>query len=151
MALSMVGGRPINPRNVELLVGDALATLEAFGSPGDDLQEMLDGPFSDPQARRAFQEQALRRTARRLGRLSPHYRARFASIDLQAKGITIADMAEIPVTSKADLVADRPTSSSTGRDRTSPPARRAPPGRPRRSGSRATSSSCGRRSRRSAA
>jgi phenylacetate-coenzyme A ligase PaaK-like adenylate-forming protein len=104
----MVGGRPINPRNVELLVGDALATLEAFGSPGDDLQEMLDGPFSDPQARRAFQEQALRRTARRLGRLSPHYRARFASIDLQAKGVTIEDMAEIPVTSKADLVA-RPT------------------------------------------
>ena len=71
LALSMVSGRPTDPRNVERLVGDALATLAAFGSPGDDLQEMLDGPFSDPQARHASQEQALRRTARRLAQRSP--------------------------------------------------------------------------------
>jgi phenylacetate-CoA ligase len=108
LAISMVSGRPINARNVERLIGDALVTLTAFGSPGDDLQEMLDGPFSDPQARRAFQEQALRRTARRLGRHSPHYRALFASIDLQAKAHTLENMASIPVTTKAELVA-RPT------------------------------------------
>ncbi len=105
LAMSMVTGKPINSRNVERLIGDALATLTVFGSPGDDLQEMLDGPFSDPQARRAFQEQALRRTARRLGRLSPHYRDVFASIDLQAKGLRLDDMASIPVTTKAELVA----------------------------------------------
>jgi phenylacetate-CoA ligase len=105
LAMSMVSGRPINARNVERLIGDALATLAEFGSPGDDLQEMLDGPFSDPQARRAFQEQALRRTVRRLARLSPHYRALFASIDLQAKGLTLEDMSSIPVTTKAELVA----------------------------------------------
>jgi phenylacetate-CoA ligase len=105
LAISMVGGRPINSRNVERLVGDALATLAAFGSPGDDLQEMLDGPFSDPQARRAFQEQALRRTARRLIRVSPHYRAVFAAIDLQAKRLTLEDMAQIPLTTKAELLA----------------------------------------------
>ncbi|MEA2142008.1 MAG: hypothetical protein QOI64_438 [Solirubrobacteraceae bacterium] len=105
LALSMVSGRPIDPRNVERLVGDALATLAAFGSPGDDLQEMLDGPFSDPQARRAFQEQALRRTARRLAQRSPHYRALFASIDLQAKGLELEAMTQIPVTTKADLIA----------------------------------------------
>jgi phenylacetate-coenzyme A ligase PaaK-like adenylate-forming protein len=103
--MSMVSGRPINARNVERLIGDALATLAEFGSPGDDLQEMLDGPFSDPQARRAFQEQALRRTVRRLARLSPHYRALFASIDLQAKGLTLEAMSSIPVTTKAELVA----------------------------------------------
>ncbi|MEA2193319.1 MAG: hypothetical protein QOI73_3440 [Solirubrobacteraceae bacterium] len=105
LAMSMVMGRPINTRNVERLIGDALATLEAFGSPGDDLQEMLDGPFSDPQARRAFQEQALRRTARRLAERSPHYRELFGSIDLDVKGLTLEDMAAIPATAKADLVA----------------------------------------------
>jgi phenylacetate-coenzyme A ligase PaaK-like adenylate-forming protein len=105
LAMSMVSGRPINARNVERLIGDALATLAEFGSPGDDLQEMLDGPFSDPQARRAFQEQALRRTARRLARLSPHYRALFAANDLPAKALTLEDMASIPVTTKSELVA----------------------------------------------
>jgi phenylacetate-coenzyme A ligase PaaK-like adenylate-forming protein len=105
LALSMVSGRPIDPRNVERLVGDALATLAAFGSPGDDLQEMLDGPFSDPQARHAFQEQALRRTARRLAQRSPYYRALFSSIDLPAKGLQLDAMADIPVTTKADLIA----------------------------------------------
>lgn len=105
LAMSMVSGRPINARNVERLIGDALATLAEFGSPGDDLQEMLDGPFSDPQARRAFQEQALRRIARRLARLSPHYRALFASIDLQPKGLRLEAMSSIPVTTKRELVA----------------------------------------------
>ena len=104
LAMSMVRGRPINTRNVERLVGDALATLAAFGSPGDDLQEMLDGPFSDPQARRAFQEQALRRTARRLALRSPRYRDLFTSIGLQAKDLKIEDMTRIPVTTKAELV-----------------------------------------------
>jgi phenylacetate-CoA ligase len=105
LAMSMVRGKPIDARNVERLIGDALATLAAFGSPGDDLQQMLDGPFSDPQARRAFQEQALRRTARRLGRLSPQYRALFAAADLPARGLTLEDMARIPVTTQAQLVA----------------------------------------------
>ena len=54
LAMSMVRGRPIDARNVERLIGDALATLAAFGSPGDDLQEMLDGPFSDPRCAGAF-------------------------------------------------------------------------------------------------
>ena len=108
LAMSMVRGKPIDARNVERLIGDALATLDAFGSPGDDLQEMLDGPFSDPQARRAFQEQALRRTARRLGRLSPHYRALFGSIDLDAKGLTLEDMARIPVTTQGASSSRRP-------------------------------------------
>lgn len=109
LAMSMVMGRPINARNVERLIGDALATLDAFGSPGDDLQEMLDGPFSDPQARRAFQEQALRRTIRRLAERSPHYRPLLAATDIQLKKLTLEDMPQIAVTTKADLIAD-PTS-----------------------------------------
>src|SRR3954468_7711416 len=75
MALSMASGRRVNPRNLERLVGDAVATLATFGGPGDDLEQMLDGPFADAETRRGFQEQSLRRTARRLGRLSPHYRS----------------------------------------------------------------------------
>jgi phenylacetate-CoA ligase len=105
LALSMVRGRPIDARNVERLIGDALATLSVFGSPGDDLQEMLDGPFSDPQVRRSFQEQALRRTARRLAGRSPYYRALLASTDVPLEKLTLEDMARLPVTTKADLVA----------------------------------------------
>ena len=48
MALSMVGGRRIDPRNVERLIDDALATLATFGSPGDDMQQLLDGPVRRP-------------------------------------------------------------------------------------------------------
>lgn len=105
MVLSMVGGRPINPRNVERLVADAVATLEAFGTPGDDLQEMLDGPFADPEGRRAFQEQALRRTARRLSRRSPYYRALLRSAGVDPGRLTLDDLAQIPVTTKRDLIA----------------------------------------------
>jgi phenylacetate-CoA ligase len=107
MAMSMVRGRPIDPRNVERLIADALATLAAFGAPGEEVQEMLDGPFSDPNARHAFQEQALRRTARRLGRLSPHYRALFDSIEIEPGRLAVEQMPQIPVTTKRDLV-DRP-------------------------------------------
>jgi phenylacetate-coenzyme A ligase PaaK-like adenylate-forming protein len=106
MAISMVSGRKIDPRNVERLVGDAVATVAAFGSPGDDIAQLLDGPFSDPDARRSFQEQALRRTARRLARLSPHYGARFASLDVEPKALTLEDLPRIPVTTKSDLIAD---------------------------------------------
>jgi phenylacetate-CoA ligase len=106
MAVSMVTGRPINPANVERLVGDAVATVAAFGSPGDDTQELLDGPFADPDARRSFQEQALRRTARRLARVSPHYRAKFSSIGLDPQALVVDDLPRIPVTTKSELVAD---------------------------------------------
>jgi phenylacetate-coenzyme A ligase PaaK-like adenylate-forming protein len=106
MALAMVRGRRIDPRNVERLVADALATLDVFGRPGDDVQMLLDGPFADPQARRAFQEQALRRTARRLARRSPHYRALFASTGMDPATLAPEQMPEIPATTKRDLMAD---------------------------------------------
>jgi phenylacetate-coenzyme A ligase PaaK-like adenylate-forming protein len=106
MALSMVSGWRIDPRNVERLVGDAVATLAAFGSPGDDVGQLLDGPFADPQARRAFQEQALRRTVRRLARRSPRYRTLFAALDLDPAKLTLEDLPRVPVTVKADLIAD---------------------------------------------
>jgi hypothetical protein len=74
MALAMVLGRRIEPRNVERLVADAVRTLTTFGTLGDEARELLDGPFADPEARRSFQEQALRRTVRRLAQRSPRYR-----------------------------------------------------------------------------
>ena len=108
MALSMASGRRIDPRNLERLVGDAVATLAVFGTPGDDLQQMLDGPFADPDGRRAFQEQSLRRTARRLGRLSPHYRAVFAEAGIEPRRLTLDDLSRIPLTTKRDLIEHAP-------------------------------------------
>jgi len=105
MAMSMVWGRPISPRNVERLIEDALETLATFGAPGDDVQQVLDGPFSDPKARVDFQNRALRRTASRLARVSPHYRRLFAESGFDPGAVTIDGMATVPTTLKRDLVA----------------------------------------------
>ncbi len=102
--MSMVWGRPINPRNVERLVGDAHKTLEEFGSPGNDVQQLLDGPFADPNARREFQNRTLQLSAGRLGRFSPFYQQLFAKHGVDPKNLTIDDMAAIPVTRKSDLL-----------------------------------------------
>src|SRR3954454_8978782 len=106
MALSMATGRRVDPRNLERLVGDAVATLGVFGSPGDDLQQMLDGPFADPDGRRVFQEQSLRRTARRLARRSPHYRLLLADTGIDVRRFTLDDLAKVPLTTKRDLMAN---------------------------------------------
>ena len=81
------------------------ATLAAFGSPGDDVQQLLDGPFADPTAAARFQEQALRRTARRLARRSPHYRALFGATGVDAAAARRSrTLAQVPLTTKRDLV-----------------------------------------------
>lgn len=103
MAIAMVFGRPINPRNIERLIGDALKTMEEFGAPGDDVQQVLDGPFSDPDARQAFQNQGLQRTARRLARVSPYYRALFAEHQVNPEQITIETIHQLPTTRKQAL------------------------------------------------
>lgn len=104
MAMSMVRGRPINPRNVERLIGDALLTLRTFGAPGDDVRQLLDGPFADPKARREFQNAAIRRTAERLGKLSPYYRQLFGAGGIVPDKLTVDDMTAIPMTTKRELI-----------------------------------------------
>lgn len=103
MAMSMVWGYHINPRNVERLVEDGLKTLKEFGTPGDDVQQLLDGPFTNANARRDFQNRSLQRTAHRLARFSPYYQKLFASLDINLDKLTIADMPRIPVTPKQVL------------------------------------------------
>lgn len=105
VAMAMVFGRRLNVRAVERLVADALLTLEEFGSLGDDVDELADGPFADPDERRDLQNRALQRTVRRLAGQSPFYRERLAGIDLD--GLTAETLTRIPVTRKADLV-ERP-------------------------------------------
>jgi phenylacetate-CoA ligase len=102
MAMAMVTGRRISPRLIERLVGDVLATLHEFGSPGDDVRQLLDGPFADPETREHFQTQGIRRTAKRLATQSPYYRALLDGVDV-AK-LTPDLMTSIPLTTKADLV-----------------------------------------------
>jgi phenylacetate-coenzyme A ligase PaaK-like adenylate-forming protein len=103
MAMSMVWGRPINPRNIERLVEDALKTLQEFGVPGDDVQTLLEGPFSDPAARREFQNRAIQRTARRLARVSPYYRQLFAEHGIEPAKLTVETIHQVPTTVKRML------------------------------------------------
>lgn len=103
LAMSMVWGYRINPRNVERLIGDGLKTLKEFGAPGDDVQMLLDGPFADPAARRDFQNRSLQRTALRLSRVSPYYRKLFQSCDIDLQKLTVDAMPRIPVTLKREL------------------------------------------------
>ena len=104
MAMAMVNGRRIKPQIIQRLVADADATLREFGSPGDDVDQLLDGPFADPDTRTHFQTQGLRRTARRLAKRSPFYAARFAEAGLDPKTVDLDSISSVPVTTKADLV-----------------------------------------------
>jgi phenylacetate-CoA ligase len=103
MAIAMVRGRPINPQNLRRLIQDALKTLEEFGAPGDDVQELLEGPFSDPALRRDFQNRSLQRTARRLARVSPYYSKLFATQSIDPANITVENIHQLPLTYKQAL------------------------------------------------
>ncbi len=106
MAMAMIWGRPINPRNLELLVDDVLKTLEEFGEPGDDVQQLLEGPFADPKDRKEFQNRSLQLTARRLMRVSPYYQKLFATHQVDPDNLTVDDLPKLPTTRKRDLQAD---------------------------------------------
>jgi phenylacetate-CoA ligase len=105
LAMAMVWGRPIDPRMVERLIQDALHTLAEFGAPGSDVEQLLDGPFSDQSVREDFQTRALRRTARRLADRSEFYGRRFVEAGVDASKLELAALHELPVTTKADLIA----------------------------------------------
>jgi phenylacetate-CoA ligase len=104
MARSLIWGRPISADNVRRLVGDALRTLEEFGEPGDDVQQLLDGPYADPTLRRSFQTRALRRTAARAATVSPFYRELFAEAGVAPEELTLEDLPSLPRTRKQDLL-----------------------------------------------
>jgi phenylacetate-CoA ligase len=105
MALAMVWGRPINTRNLERLIGDALQTLAIFGTPGDDVGQLLDGPLADAAVRRQFQDRAIQRTARRLAKVSPYYAEVFSAAGVRPERLSADSMSQVPLTSKAQLIA----------------------------------------------
>jgi phenylacetate-coenzyme A ligase PaaK-like adenylate-forming protein len=107
MAMAMVSGRRIRPEVIEQLIADAAATLAEFGAPGDDVRQLLEGPFADPEAREHFQTQGIRRTLRRLDGHSPFYRRRLGEAGISEhdiKDFEPAALHRIPVTTKAELV-----------------------------------------------
>jgi phenylacetate-CoA ligase len=104
MAIGMVWGRRLDTANIARLVDDALATLAEFGEPGADVQQLLDGPLSDPAARLDFANRGLRRTARRLAAESPFYARRFAAAGIQPDKLDVAGLRSLPVTVKRDLI-----------------------------------------------
>jgi phenylacetate-coenzyme A ligase PaaK-like adenylate-forming protein len=104
MALGMVWGRKLNTDNLARLVADALATLTEFGEPGSDVQLLLDGPLTNPEARLEFTNRSLRRTARRLDAQSPFYNRRFAAAGISPAKLDVESLRTIPVTVKRDLI-----------------------------------------------
>jgi phenylacetate-coenzyme A ligase PaaK-like adenylate-forming protein len=107
LALGMVQGRRLDPRNVARLVDDVLATLAEFGEPGADVTELIDGPMANPAARLEVANRSLRRTARRLAAQSPFYARRFSSAHADPAKLDVAGLRAIPVTTRADLI-ERP-------------------------------------------
>lgn len=107
LALGMVQGRRLSPRNVARLVDDVIATLAEFGEPGADAAELIDGPMTDPEARLDMTNSSLRRTARRLAAQSPFYARRFTSAHADPAKLDVAGLRTIPVTVRADLT-ERP-------------------------------------------
>lgn len=105
MAMAMMWGWHINPRNIENMVADTLKTLEEFGAAGDDVQQLLDGPFADPQARKEYQVRMVQHTARRLSRYSPYYKKLFADHAINPDKLSLDSMPRIPATCKEDLLA----------------------------------------------
>ena len=104
MAMGMVWGRRLDPRNVERLVDDLLATIAEFGEPGTDAQEVLGGPLAEPEARLDWANRGLSRTARRLATKSPFYARRFAAAHVEPGKLDVAGLRMIPVTTKRDLI-----------------------------------------------
>jgi phenylacetate-CoA ligase len=103
MAMGLVRGRRLSTRNVERLVEDALATLGEFGEPGADASALIEGPFSDPTARTEFATANLRRTARRLSRMSPFYSRHLAAAQVRPDRLDVEGLQAVPVTVKSDL------------------------------------------------
>jgi phenylacetate-CoA ligase len=107
LALGMVQGRRLDPRNVARLVDDMLATLAEFGEPGADVAELIDGPMASPEARLEVANRSLRRTALRLAAQSPFYARHFSSAHADPAKLDVAGLRTIPVTTRADLI-ERP-------------------------------------------
>jgi phenylacetate-CoA ligase len=107
LALGMAQGRRLNPRNVERLVEDVLATVAEFGEPGSDAAELVDGPMASPADRLEITNNSLRRTAVRLAAQSPFYARHFSSAQVDPAKLDVAGLRAIPVTVKADLI-ERP-------------------------------------------
>ncbi len=104
MAMGMVWGHKLDTANIARLVDDALATLAEFGEPGSDVQQLLDGPLTNPEARLEFANRGLRRTARRLDAQSPFYARRFAAAEVKADKLDVQALKLIPLTVKGDLI-----------------------------------------------
>ena len=107
LALGIARRRRLDPRNVERLVGDVLATLAEFGEAGADAAELVEGPTTNPEDRLEFTNSSLRRTAVRLAAQSPFYARHFSSAQIDPAKLEVAGLPAIPVTVKADLT-ERP-------------------------------------------
>ena len=104
MVMGMVWGRRIDPANLARLVNDALATIAEFGEPGDDVQSLINGPLTDPDARRGFADRGRSPHGPAAGTQSPFYGRRFAAAQIDPAQLGTHELGAVPVTVKGDLI-----------------------------------------------
>jgi phenylacetate-CoA ligase len=104
LAMGMVWSRRLDPDNIGRLVEDAIRTIAEFGAPGADVQDLTEGPLTDPAARLSFANTGIRRTAKRLATQSPFYGRRFAAAEVDAATLDVESIRRLPLTVKADLI-----------------------------------------------
>ena len=129
VAFATALGRPVPAVTLQRLVADARATLDEFGSAGEDAGTVLDGPYADPALRAHLQTAALRRTAKYLATRSAFYRQRFAAAGVDPARLSAETMRAVPPTSREhlvpgrrDLVCGAPFLSARTTGTTGPPA-----------------------------
>jgi phenylacetate-CoA ligase len=100
---SMVLGRPFSRRSLERILEAVRATYDEFGAIGVGPEELLGGPTLDDETRKTMQGKRFRGQAIRAARETAYYADVFGRIGLDARSLTYADIASVPVTSKDAL------------------------------------------------
>ena len=106
LALSLVTGRPIPAWTLDRLIVAGRDTVREFGQIDQDGAQSISGPALDEATRREMQLRRFRSQAKRAATGTAFYEPRFADLGLDPGKLTWADIARLPVTTKAALRED---------------------------------------------
>jgi len=100
-ALALLFGWRFPVRSLERIIVALRETQREFGPLGADARAELDGALLDPDSIRRIQVQRFRQQARQAMRHTDYYRDRFARHGIDPATIQHADIASVPITTKA--------------------------------------------------